>query len=1040
MSGSDRAPVGTARDRRLFAALLLLFVPSGIAGLVYQSIWSHYLGLTLGHAAYAQTLVLGIFMGGMALGAWLCSRFEPGARRLLVGYAVVEAVIGVAGLVFHPVFEAYTGLSQAVVLPALSGSGLTSTWQWLSAGLLILPQCILLGATFPLLSAGLLKTGLDADGRVLGGLYFYNSLGAALGALLATFVLLPALGLAGTVALAGWINLMVALVALLIARALPVDAGARVQAQRLEGAMPPLPAAAAPDPGVARFASILLVAAFATGATSFVYEIGWIRLLNQALGTTVHSFELMLAAFILGLAFGGLWVRRRTGPSTDALRLFGYAQVAMAIAAMLSIVVFTQSFRWVGWIQAAVARGDEGYQLYSLATAAVCLAVMFPAAFFAGMTLPLCTMALLRRGAGTRVVGQVYAANTLGAIAGVVLMVHVLVPVAGVRNGILVAALGDAALGVYLLRLAGVARSPLVLPAFATVAALWVAMVGGRIDPHQQVAGVFRTGVASLPGSARINAIVDGKTATVASIEYSDGYTSITTNGKPDAMLARDRALPHTADEPTMVLAGLLPLVHHPDPKRVAVIGWGSGLSTHTLAGSTRPALIESIEIEPAMVEVARIFGDRVGRAYADPRSRIVYEDARTHFAAAPSRYDVVVSEPSNPWVSGVANLFTLEFYRLVQRHLNEGGVLVQWLQVYELDEPLFATMLAALLEVFPDTRVYLANSSDVILVAHNGRRLATSGGAFAEPLLAPELQRLGLGGFDALSARCLGGGRLLRAHVHSLAAQPNSDYRPTVSLLAPRARFRGDQAGSLFSVAHTGLPVLDALEGRRPAPASRIPADGMSLLVNGVHRARAIATALRAADPASPALSAEPVYARDLALLLGMSTGVIAEERLPAWSDALANVADGVVGLLGAAEQRALWAAPDWITALERQPALVGDMLEMYAAAAERDWSATGVAARKLLADRSAGAGPGPYAREHAYLLARLAAIGEGRPGEAQALADAHADAITVSKRMQPVHRLIDGWLDTGAATVGDAGPPPDACTFQAPVLPPKQ
>lgn len=1033
MSGSDRAASATARDRRLFAALLLLFVPSGIAGLVYQSIWSHYLGLTLGHAAYAQTLVLAIFMGGMALGAWLCSRFEPDARRLLVGYAVVEAAIGVAGLVFHPVFEAYTGLSQAVVLPALSGSGLTSTWQWLSAGLLILPQCILLGATFPLLSAGLLKTGLDGDGPILGGLYFYNSLGAALGALLATFVLLPALGLAGTVALAGWINLMVALVALLIARALPVGAGSPAPAEQ-----PGRPLAPAQDPHLARFAWILLAATCATGSTSFIYEIGWIRLLNQALGTTVHSFELMLAAFILGLAFGGLWVRRRTGAGTDALRVFGYAQVAMAIAAMLSILVFTQSFRWVGWIQAAVARGDEGYQLYSLATAAVCLAVMFPAAFFAGMTLPLCTMALLRRGAGTRVVGQVYAANTLGAIIGVFLMVHVLVPIAGVRNGILVAALGDAALGLYLLRLAGVVRMPLAVPAFATAAALWVAVVGGRIDPHQQVAGVFRTGVASLPGSARINEIVDGKTATVASIEYSDGYTSITTNGKPDAMLARDRALPHTADEPTMVLAGLLPLVHHPDPRRIAVIGWGSGLSTHTLAGSTRPALIESIEIEPAMVEVARVFGDRVGRAYADPRSRIVYEDARTHFAAAPSRYDVVVSEPSNPWVSGVANLFTLEFYRLVQRHLNEGGVLVQWLQVYELDEPLFATMLAALLEVFPDTRVYLANSSDVILVAHNGRRLAASGDAFSEPLLAPELRRLGLGGFDALSARCLGGGRLLRAHVHSLAAQPYSDYRPTVSLLAPRSRFRGDQAGSLFSVAHTGLPVLDALEGRRPAPVSRIPADGLSLLVNGVHRARAIATALRAADPASPALSAEPVYARDLALLLGMSANVLAHDRLPAWSDALANVADGIVGLLGAGDQRALWTQPAWITALERQPMLVRDMLDMYAAAAERDWAATGAAAGRLLADGAASAGP--YAREHAYLLARLAAIGEGRPREARAIADAHADAITVSKRMQPVHRLIDGWLDAGTVTVGDAGPPPDACTFQAPVLPPEQ
>lgn len=1015
-------PAPATREKRLFAALLLLFVPSGVAGLIYQSIWSHYLGLTLGHAAYAQTLVLAIFMGGMALGAWLCSRFDWGARRLLVGYAVVEAVIGLAGLVFHPFFEAYTGFSQSQVLPALSGTGMTTAWQWLTAGLLILPQCVLLGATFPLLSTGLLKTGIDGDGRVLGGLYFYNSLGAALGALIATFLLLPALGLAGTVAFAGWLNVMVALIALLIARALPAGGPTAVHAAIPAAAPVPLP------PGAASAAGVLLLAAFATGATSFVYEIGWIRLLNQALGTTVHSFELMLAAFILGLAFGGLWVRRRTGPATDALRLFGYAQVAMAVAALLSILAFTQSFHWMGWIQAAVARGDEGYQLYSLATAVVCLAVMFPAAFFAGMTLPLCTMVLLRGGVGARAVGQVYAANTLGAIVGVMLMVHLLIPLLGIRNGIILAALVDAAVGLYLLRLAGVALAPVGVSAFATVAALWVAVAGGRIDPRQQVAGVFRTGVVSLPESARVNEVVDGKTATVASIDFSDGYTSITTNGKPDAMLARDTSLPHTADEPTMVLAGLLPLVHHPDPKRVAVIGWGSGLSTHTLASSALPELIESIEIEPAMIDVARAFGDRVARAYSDPRSRIVIEDARTHFAAAPQRYDVVVSEPSNPWVSGVANLFTLEFYRLVRRHLNDDGVLVQWLQVYELDEPLFGTMLAALVEVFPDTRIYLTNTSDVILVAHKGPRADASATAFGEPLMVPELERLGLARFEALSARCLGGGRLLRAHVRSLDAEPYSDYRPTVSLLAPRSRFRGDQAGDLFAAAYNGLPVLDALEGRWPVPLAQLPGDRLSLLVDSVHRAGAIAEALRARDPAMPALARETAYVRDVALLLGMSGGVMGEDRVAAWSDALANVADGVVGLLHAEDQQGLWRQPDWIGGLEQQPATVRLLLDMYAAAAERDWLRAGEGAGRLLALPEATLGD--YAKEHAFLVARLAAIGSGQPADARELSRTHGESITVSTRMRPVHRLIDGWLEANTGSVDDL-PPADPCRF---------
>jgi spermidine synthase len=199
------------KTSRLAYALLTLFVLSGFAGLIYQSVWSHYLGLTLGHAAYAQTLVLAIFMGGMALGAWLASRYSTRWKQLVLGYALVEGVIGVCGLVFHQVFVAYSGVSQDTILPALSNITLAHGYQWITAALLISPQSILLGATFPLMSAGLIRALPREHGEVLGGLYFSNSLGAALGALLATFVLLPAVGLPGTVLTAGVLNIVVAI-------------------------------------------------------------------------------------------------------------------------------------------------------------------------------------------------------------------------------------------------------------------------------------------------------------------------------------------------------------------------------------------------------------------------------------------------------------------------------------------------------------------------------------------------------------------------------------------------------------------------------------------------------------------------------------------------------------------------------------------------------------------------------------------------------------------------------------------------------------
>src|SRR5690606_12345582 len=207
------------------------------------------------------------------------------------------------------------------------------------------------------------------------------------------------------------------------------------------GGCPGAPAAApapaqdepAADPARAGFYRMMLLAALLTGATSFVYEIGWVRMLNQSLGTTVHSFELMLAAFILGLAFGGLWVRRRSRAVQDPASYAGYAQVFKGLMALLSIPVFAQSFQWVGLLVNSLPKTETGYTLFTLGRGGIALAVMFPASFFAGMTLPLFIMALLRKGEGEASIGRIYAANTLGAILGVFLAVHVLIPAIGLR-------------------------------------------------------------------------------------------------------------------------------------------------------------------------------------------------------------------------------------------------------------------------------------------------------------------------------------------------------------------------------------------------------------------------------------------------------------------------------------------------------------------------------------------------------------------------------------------------------------------------------
>src|SRR5258708_29084433 len=279
------------------SVFFLLFTVSGFAGLIYESIWSHYLKLFLGHAAYAQTRVLALFMGGMAIGSWLCSRWSAGWGNLLRGYALAEGLIGLAGLAFHPIFLTATETAYESILPALGGETSAALFKWALAGLLILPQSILLGTTFPLMSAGLIRRYPAAPGESLAMLYFTNSFGASVGVLASGFVMIEKLGLPGTVQTAGVLNLALA------ASVWPLAHGA-------EEPMRARPGAGRDSEGAAPF-RLFLAVALLTGAASFVFEIRSIRMLSLVLGSSTHSFELMLSAFILGLACASYWGARR---------------------------------------------------------------------------------------------------------------------------------------------------------------------------------------------------------------------------------------------------------------------------------------------------------------------------------------------------------------------------------------------------------------------------------------------------------------------------------------------------------------------------------------------------------------------------------------------------------------------------------------------------------------------------------------------------------------------------------------------------------
>jgi predicted membrane-bound spermidine synthase len=792
-----------------------LFTASGFAGLIYQSIWSHYLKLFLGHAAYAQTLVLAIFMGGMAIGAWGVSRYTHRIRDLLLAYALAELGIGLLALLFHRVFLGVTGWAFDSVLPALP-PGAVDLFKWSLASLLILPASILLGTTFPLMSAGIMRLYPDVGGRALSMLYFTNSFGAVFGVLASGFYLIDKAGLPGTILAAGMANVLLALVVWLITRRFAPPA------------IPPREAPAAAQRSAGTLARAILLLAFVTGAASFIYEITWIRMLTLALGASTHSFEVMLAAFILGMSLGAFWFRNRIARLGSDLAWLAGLLFAKAFFAAWAVWVFGDVLDLIQWITRSTSHTDGGYVIATFVGFVASLLVMFPAAFCAGMTLPLATHALTSRGRGEASIGRVYAANTGGCILGAIFATHVGMELAGVKGLTGIGAALDVAMGVLVLFVAGALRTRMAAGAAAVAVAAVAVFGAAKLDTFRMSSGVYRYGNFINPAGNTMLFYRDGKTATISTLELGSIRT-IRTNGKSDASVQMDPRLRAQADEYTMVLAAALPLALKPGAREIANIGFGSGLTTHSLLGSPNLTVLDSIEIERAMVEGARFFAPLNSRAYSDPRGRIHIEDAKTFFAAHGKRYDVIVSEPSNPWVSGVATLFSDEFYAQVKRYLKPDGLFMQWVQVYEIDVPLLSSIFVALGRQFGDYTVY-RNGADLLVVATPAARLPElSPRLFEFPALSQDLARLGVRGIGDLAALRVGGRAALEPLFRDAHMPPNSDFYPIIDQRAPRARFKHEKATSVPDMAEAFVPVLPVLDRDVRPPLARIQSMGLN-------------------------------------------------------------------------------------------------------------------------------------------------------------------------------------------------------------------
>jgi predicted membrane-bound spermidine synthase len=814
----------------------LLFALSGAAGLIYESVWSRYLALLVGHTAYAQVLVLAIFLGGMAAGAVLAGVYSERLRDPLKLYAIAELLVGLFGLAFHWMFTGVSSLAYEMIFPALGPGILLTLVKWLIAGLLILPQAVLLGSTFPLMVAAVLRRAPHTPGRVLGSLYFSNNLGAAIGVLVAGFLLLAVGGLPGTILSAAAINLFVATMAYGLAARIPAERSAYSKLKTASGGDRP----AANNLMATRLTQLLLAVSFGTAAASFCYEIGWLRMLALVLGSATHTFEIMLSAFILGLALGSFWIRTRADSLSDPLRALGVVQWIMGLTALATLPLYAETFGWTEWMLQAFAKSDAGFLMLSLGKYGVGLAVMLPSTICAGMTLPLITRTLLVNGGGEKSIGAVYGANTVGSIAGVALAGLVILPLAGVRNLIIGGAVLDMAIGVTLLIVAARAANRGSVIAYGSavlvVGAVLVISVMPRVDREVLSAGVFRYGSTMPEWMEEVRFYRDGRTATISVYETSEPRRLvIATNGKADGSLpvpwlgscsGATARMTLSGDAATQMLGPLITLAHAPDARRAAVIGHGTGMSGHFLLGYPGLEEVTTVEIEPQMIEGSRIFYPANARVFDDPRSLIVLEDARTHFAAGGVEYDAIFSEPSNPWVSGVASLFTTEFYGHVERHLSDAGVFGQWLHLYEIDDTLVLSVLAGIHEHFATYALFRTSGGDILILASKSAALPVPDWSiFESPTYMSDFCHI-----DSLTAGDLEATRVADDVVfRSLLEdwqETNSDFHPHLDLGADRARFVNDQADGFLELGTEVVDMAAALAERPlgPPPTVRPP------------------------------------------------------------------------------------------------------------------------------------------------------------------------------------------------------------------------
>lgn len=685
------------------ALLLLLLAGSGCAALVYEVVWFQLLQLVIGSSAVSLGLLLAAYMGGLCLGSAALSRVAPTTEHPLRIYAFLELGIGAFGII------ALFGVPLVGHLYLLGPtSGLAGiVVRGVVAAACLLPPTVLMGASFPAVARSL---GTNSEGiSRMGLLYSANIAGAVVGSVMAGFWLLRLYDMAVATYAAAAINIAMALLAFNLVKKFTHRAGE------------------VPDRAVryAPGAAIVYGAIAFSGMSALGAEVVWTRLLSLLLGPTVYTFSIILAVFLVGLWGGstaGSYVARRVGNPRMALAV---TQILLAVT--IAFTAWTLAYALPNWPVDPWLSTNPWFN-FDLDVAR-CVRAILPATLLWGAAFPLALAAAAGEGEDpARLSGEVYAANTAGSIVGALAFSLLLIPAIGTKGSqqlLIWLAVAGAALAllaasrkIAVLAVAIGGAAVLAVALGSTVATIpWPAIAYGR-----RIAPILKAIADAGSNPATPLFIGEGINSSVV-ITESSGVRGFYVSGKSEASsglidMRLQRLMGH--------LPALISSQAQGDPKSVLVVGFGAGVTAGSFVPYPDVERISICELEPIIPPASdQYFGNENYHVLRDARTRIVYDDARHYIAASPDKFDIITTDPIHPWVKGTSTLYSREYYQLVKEHLNPGGVVAQWLPIYESDRATVATELATFFDVFSNASVWTnylnGDGYDLVLLGRMG-------------------------------------------------------------------------------------------------------------------------------------------------------------------------------------------------------------------------------------------------------------------------------------------------------------------------------